>query len=82
MIMVKAVVLISVEVGKEEETLETLRDIPEIERAYFVYGVYDIVAIISGKSLDDIRSTVVNSIRKMPSVRSTVTMVVVKEVPE
>ena len=77
--MVKAVVLISVEVGKEEETLEALKNIPEIEKAYFVYGVYDIVAVVTGKSLDDIRSTVVNNIRKMPSVRSTVTMVVVKE---
>lgn len=78
--MVKAVVLISVEVGKEEETVESLKKIPEVEKAYFVYGVYDIVAVVNGKSLDDIRSTVVNSIRKMPSVRSTVTMVVVKEV--
>lgn len=79
--MVKAIVLISVEVGKEEEVLESLRDIKEVEKSYFVYGVYDIVAIVSGKSLDDIRSTVVNQIRKLPAVRSTVTMVVVKERP-
>lgn len=78
--LVKAIVLVSVEVGKEEETLDSLKNIPEVEKAYFVYGVYDIVAVVSGKSLDDIRSTVVNNIRKMPSVRSTVTMVVVREV--
>jgi len=79
--MVKAVVLISVEVGKEEEVLESLKDIKEVEKSYFVYGVYDIVAIVNGKSLDDIRSTVVNQIRKYPAVRSTITMVVVKELP-
>ena len=76
--MVKAVVLISTEVGKEDETLKALEEIPEIRRAYFVYGVYDIVALIEGKNLDDIRSIVVNKIRRLTTVRSTVTMVVVK----
>lgn len=78
--MVKAIVLISTEVGREDETLEELRRIDAVKRAYFVYGVYDIVAIVEGASLDDIRSIVINRIRRMSSVRSTVTMVVVREV--
>jgi len=38
------------------------------------------VALIEGESLDDIRSIVFNKIRKIKPVKSTVTMVVVKEV--
>ncbi len=77
--MVKAIILISTEVGKEDETLNELGRMREVKQAYFVYGVYDIVAIVEGETLDDIRSIVVNKIRRLSSVRSTVTMVVVKE---
>ncbi|RLG75199.1 MAG: Lrp/AsnC family transcriptional regulator [Thermoprotei archaeon] len=78
--MVKGIVLISTETGAEEEVLLRLNKFPEVISAYLVYGIYDVVAIIEGESLDDIRSIVFNRIRKIKTVKSTVTMVVVKEV--
>ncbi|OYT52213.1 MAG: AsnC family transcriptional regulator [Desulfurococcales archaeon ex4484_217_2] len=78
--MVKGIVLISTEAGTEEDVLTELNKYPEVKSAYLVYGIYDVVALIEGESLDDIRSIVFNKIRKIKPVKSTVTMVVVKEV--
>ena len=78
MIFVKAVILINTEVGKEEETLDALKNIPQVKEAYIVYGIYDLVVVIEAKALDEIRDIVVNRIRRIPTVKETITMVVVK----
>jgi DNA-binding Lrp family transcriptional regulator len=44
-----------------------------------VYGVYDIVLKLSSDDIDTLRSTVTNKIRKITSVQSTLTMMVIEE---
>ena len=44
-----------------------------------VYGVYDIVLKLSSDDIDTLRSTVTNKIRKITSVQSTLTMLVIEE---
>ena len=42
-----------------------------------VYGVFDIVLKLSSDDIDTLRSTITNKIRKITSVQSTLTMMVI-----
>ena len=43
-----------------------------------VYGVYDIILKISSDNISTLRSTITNKIRKITSVQSTLTMMVIE----
>ncbi|MEM3662354.1 MAG: Lrp/AsnC ligand binding domain-containing protein [Sulfolobales archaeon] len=75
----KALVLINIEIGSEEEVLSKLREIPNIKETYLVYGVYDIVAVIEAQTQDELREIVVKHVRRIPKIRSTTTMMVIEE---
>ncbi|MEM2025238.1 MAG: Lrp/AsnC ligand binding domain-containing protein [Desulfurococcaceae archaeon] len=74
-----ALVLIQTEIGAESKVMDELMKIPEIKEAYAVYGTYDIVTKIETDSLEKIREIVTNKIRRLPDIRTTVTMIVVEE---
>jgi len=75
----RAVILINTNVGTEDEVLNQLKQIPEVKEAYITYGIYDIVAIIEAEKFDELRSVVVNKIRKLTNVKSTTTLIVVEK---
>ncbi|AFK50675.1 putative transcriptional regulator, AsnC family [Thermogladius calderae 1633] len=74
-----AIVLIQTEIGAESRVLDELYKIPEVTEAYIVYGTYDVVVKIESESLEKIREIVTNKIRKLPDIRTTITMIVVEE---
>ncbi|MFI5420687.1 MAG: Lrp/AsnC ligand binding domain-containing protein [Nitrososphaerales archaeon] len=47
--------------------------------AHLVYGTYDIIVKVEGESLDNVKDTITRKLRTLPSVRSTLSMVVVDE---
>jgi DNA-binding Lrp family transcriptional regulator len=71
-----AFVFIVVEPGAEMEVLERLRHIPEVREAYFVYGVYDLVAKVETDAIDHLKEIITYKIRKLDKVTSTTTTVV------
>jgi Lrp/AsnC family transcriptional regulator for asnA, asnC and gidA len=73
-----AIVLINTDAGGEDEVMEKLKVINEVTEAYIVYGVYDIVAKIEADNIDKLKDIVTNVIRKIPKVRSTLTMIVME----
>ncbi|MEM2013999.1 MAG: Lrp/AsnC ligand binding domain-containing protein [Desulfurococcaceae archaeon] len=73
-----AIILIQTEIGTESKVLDELMKIPEVKEAYIVYGTYDIVVKIESDTLEKIREIVTNRIRKLPDIRTTVTMIVVE----
>ena len=75
-LMIRAFVLISTEMGSERDVLKVLKGMPEITEAYVVYGVYDIVAKIKIEDVSKLKEIISNNIRKIESVRSTLTMIV------
>lgn len=77
--MPKAVILINTEMGADEEIFETLKNLPEVRAVYMVYGLYDIVAIIESDDMGKLRDIVYRNLRSSPRVRSTLTMIVVKD---
>jgi len=73
-----AFVLLNIEPGSEQELLKVLRKIENVEEAHFVYGVYDILIKISAESLEKVKETVAQRIRRLDKVRSTLTMLVIE----
>jgi DNA-binding Lrp family transcriptional regulator len=74
--MPTAFVLINAELGKEEGILKELRSISSCKEAHFVYGVYDIIAKVEAESMEKLKEIVTFKIRRLPDVRSTLTMTV------
>ena len=77
LILPEAFVLISSQVGQEHQVISELKAIPEVKECYLVYGVYDIIARVEAESMQSLKDVVGLRIRKLDSVRTTLTMVVV-----
>ena len=75
----KAFVLINAELGSELDTVQMIKNIPNVSEAHLVYGTYDIIVKVEGDSLDKVKDTITHKLRTLPSVRSTLSMVVVEE---
>ncbi|NPA96116.1 MAG: Lrp/AsnC family transcriptional regulator [Crenarchaeota archaeon] len=78
--MPKAIVLINTDVGMEDEVVRQLSSMPEVREVHIVYGVYDLVAIVEAQTFDELRSAIVNKIRRLPHIKSTTTLIVVEKV--
>ena len=69
-------VLINSDLGTDESIIVKIKEILEDEKEIKyeiqgVYGVYDIILKLSSDSIDNLRSTITNRIRKLTSVQST-----------
>ena len=73
--MKKAYVLINCDLGKEEDILETLRSIKSVKEAHGTFGAYDIVAEVSTENAEKLREDIAWKIRKLPSIRATLTLI-------
>tara|TARA_B100001013_G_scaffold144787_1_gene85530 strand:+ start:421 stop:681 length:261 start_codon:yes stop_codon:yes gene_type:complete len=77
-------ILINSDLGTDESTVTKLKKILADEKdtqyeIQGVYGVFDIVLKLSSDDIDNLRSTITNKIRKITSVQSTLTMMVIEE---
>ena len=77
-------ILINSDLGTDESIITKLKEILDVEKTtqyeiQGVYGVYDIVLKLTSDDIDSLRSTITNKIRKITSVQSTLTMMVIEE---
>ena len=77
-------ILINSDLGTDESIITKIKEILSDEKdikyeIQGVYGVYDIVLKISSDDMDTLRSTITNKIRKITSVQSTLTMMVIEQ---
>ena len=77
-------ILINSDLGTDESIIAKLKEILADEKnvqyeIQGVYGVYDIVLKLTSDDIDTLRSTITNKIRKITSVQSTSTMMVIEE---
>jgi len=75
--MVKAFVMLHVDLGCERDVLRELRGMEGVVEAYVVDGVYDVVVVLEAEGLDDLRK-VISKVRGMDNVQSTLTMIAVE----
>ena len=72
--MEKAYILISCEIGKENELLSQLQQIEEISNVMITYGDYDIVAEAETENAQIMDELITSKIRKFDKIRSTITL--------
>ena len=82
--MPTAYVLINSDLGTDESIISKIKEILKDEKdieftTQGVYGIYDIVLKISSDNTDILRNIITYKIRKINSVQSTLTMMVVEE---
>ncbi len=76
-------ILINSDLGTDDTIITKLKEILDGENSIQyeiqgVYGVYDIVLKLSSDDINTLRSTITNKIRKITSVQSTLTMMVIE----
>ena len=76
--MPKAYVMINCDKGFGEETVKAMKRLKQVENADVVYGVYDIIAVVRAPTMAGIEDSIMNKIRKVKGVSSTLTMLVAK----
>lgn len=76
--MPTAFVMITTEIGTMEEVRLAIKKLEGVEEAYSVYGVYDIVSKIRAESMDKLKEVVVENIRRLRNVQTTLTMIVIE----
>ena len=69
--------LISCEVGSEQELFDELNQIPEVQSCIITYGSYDVVAEFVTESPSEMNQVITSKVRKLPKIRSTITLRVV-----
>ena len=77
-------ILINSDLGTDESIIIKIKEILADENniqyeIQGVYGVFDIVLKLSSDDINTLRSTITNKIRKITSVQSTLTMMVIEE---
>jgi DNA-binding Lrp family transcriptional regulator len=77
--MAIAYVLINVESGSEDEVLDKLAAVDEVKEIYFIYGIYDIIVKVVAENIEKIKEVITWKIRRLEKVKSTVTMIAIKE---
>jgi DNA-binding Lrp family transcriptional regulator len=73
-----AYVLINYEIGAEQNILNKLKNVPGMVEVSEVNGIYDIVVKIASDNLDSLKETITRHIRRIDTVRSTLTLIVVE----
>ncbi|MGY5147324.1 MAG: Lrp/AsnC ligand binding domain-containing protein [Candidatus Nitrosopumilus sp. bin_7KS] len=72
--MERAYMLISCEIGEEQSLYSQLKKIPEVKSCLITYGSYDVVAEFVTDSASQINEIITSKIRKLPNIRSTITL--------
>lgn len=77
--MHSAFVLMNAELGKENQIVNEIKKIANVKEVYPVYGVYDVLMVIESDSMEVLRETITSRIRKLDGIKSTLTMIIVKD---
>lgn len=73
--MVKAIIMVKVDAGKDKEVLEKIKIVNGVEHACATYGIYDLVVRVHFQSVEALDKFVFHNLRTIPSVRETGTLI-------
>jgi len=76
---IQAYVVIHSDKGEEYNILKNLSHIPEVKEADVVFGYYDIICKIETSEYKTLENIITKAVRKLPHVRTTMTLNVVPE---
>jgi len=76
--MLTAYVVITCDLGHEQEIIKALSKLKEVKEVYGTFGVYDIIAKVISDSMDSLKDTVTSGMTAIPHIRSKITLVVIE----
>ena len=76
--MIKAYILVQTEVGASAEVTRAIREIPGVESAEDVAGPYDVIAVVSAPTVQDLGREVIARVQAVPRLTRTTTCTVVE----
>jgi len=74
--MPSAYVMISTELGTEEQVTKALEAMPQIKETHTVYGIYDIITKVEYADRQELSELIIKKIRGIPGIRNTITLMV------
>jgi DNA-binding Lrp family transcriptional regulator len=75
-----AFVLINCSLGSEAKVMDHIQDLEYVDKAYRVYGVYDIIVKINATDKEDLQRKVL-LIRRLDDIKSTLTLLEINTPP-
>ncbi len=72
--MERAIVLVNLRPGAEEQSISSLKSTPGILAIYQLYGLYDLLVMVEGADDQAVKSVIADALRSKPGVVSTITM--------
>ena len=73
--LTKAYVLITTDIGCEQEICNKLKSIPEVTESYTLHGIYDLIACIEADDSENLKEIIHRRIRCLDKVRSIIIMI-------
>jgi len=77
--MTIAYVLISCDLGFDAEIVDEIKQVKDVKEVRGVFGAYDILVKLESANVETLRETIIWKIRKLNRVRSTLTLMVIKD---
>ena len=75
--MISAFVMVNSVPDQSEWVLDRIGEIEEVEEAYRIWGVYDIIAVVKAETIEELKGIILD-IRKVKHVLSSLTLMVRK----
>jgi DNA-binding Lrp family transcriptional regulator len=76
--MPEALVCINTDINSAEEVFQELRACREVQEAFRVHGVYDIVARVKGENFEDLVNIVNTRIKQLSQVQTILSMLIIE----
>ena len=77
--MTIAYVLISCDLGFDAAIIHEIKQLEDVKEVHGVFGAYDILVKLELANVETLRETIMWKIRKLNRVRSTLTLMVIKD---
>jgi len=76
--MATAYVLITCDLGYEEQIIEELKHLSDVKEVQGTFGAYDILAKVESEQTNTLKETITWKIRKLNRVRSTLSLMAIE----
>jgi len=76
--MPEALVCINTDINSAEEVFQELKACREVQEAFRVHGVYDIVARVKGENFEDLVNIVNTRIKNLSQVQTILSMLIIE----
>ena len=76
--MKTAYVLINCDLGYDAAIIDELKHLDNVKEVHGVFGAYDILAKVESDNTENLRDTITWKIRKLNTVRSTLTLMAIE----